>query len=575
MDPYGNPFPSHSWDDPVWNNDNIENTLESMDLFSEQHAREDHDFPIRSPSCLITDTELLGILSENVFDEMETDTDDDPDTEAEDNEDEPSMQANVMPDEEWLSGNPSDLTEIPFLKNTGLKEVVGNEPINFFDALCTSELLELFKTCTNEYGEKQKTTSGSAQSRTKFWYPVTCEEIKLFFGVLFHMGFIKLNRINDYWKKDIFFNIGIFGQAMSRNRFLLLLRMICVSMGEVTSSYLKIKKIIDYFNARMLAIYYPTKDITIDESMILWRGRLRFRQYLKGKRHKYGLKFYVLADQLGVVMKLHLYGGATDTLIGGKNHVNKVVEYLLQDFKNVGHHLFVDNFYTSVDLVKKIFLNKTYCTGTLRPKRKNNPKIIESIKLKKGELCIVHQNNICIIKWVDRREIRAISSKYNGNLEYTRNRRGVYKLKPQMISKYNNNMKAVDHHDQMLSYYSFEHKSLRWYKKVIIHVMQVLLINSYLLYNKFSGKNVNLYDFRLSVIKSIIEPHLSSELARTPNKIHCIMRLTKDSKGKTKRRRCNQCWLILKKRVQSIFACEDCPNQPGLCIECFRPYHKY
>ncbi|VVC87278.1 unnamed protein product [Leptidea sinapis] len=59
-------------------------------------------------------------------------------------------------------------------------------------------------------------------------------------------------------------------------------------------------------------------------------------------------------------------------------------------------------------------------------------------------------------------------------------------------------MKAIDRHDQMLSYYSCEHKSIPWYKKVIFHIMQVLLVISFLLYNKCSPKNLTLYDFRLN-----------------------------------------------------------------------------
>lgn len=53
-----------------------------------------------------------------------------------------------------------------------------------------------------------------------------------------------------------------------------------------TTSYCKIKPIIDFFNTRMFELYYPTKNVVIDESMMLWRGRLQFRQYMKGKKNK-------------------------------------------------------------------------------------------------------------------------------------------------------------------------------------------------------------------------------------------------------------------------------------------------
>lgn len=390
------------------------------------------------------------------------------------------------------------------------------------------------------------------------------------------MGFIKLNRLCDYWKQDIFFNQPIFSLTMARNRFLLILRMLCVSIGETATSYSKIKNIIDFFNKRMSELYYPTKNIVIDESMMLWRGRLRFRQYMKGKKNKYGLKFYALADQSGVILKLHLYGGASDVIVGGLNHVNKVVMHLIKEYLNVGHHLFMDNFYTSVNLIEDLYYKNTYCTGTLRKFRKNNPQLVVKTKLKKGELCIQHKNNVCIIKWLDKREVMAISSKYKGNFNIITNRRGQSKAKPEMITKYNKNMNAIDKHDQMLSYYTCEHKSLRWYKKVIIHIMQIVMINSYFLYNEYSTRKLSLYDFRLSVIKSIVEPYIERE-QQIPlhRQVHCLMKLEKNYHGKTKRKRCVHCWRTKKGRVMSLFGCDTCPQQPGLCMECFRPYHKY
>lgn len=46
----------------------------------------------------------------------------------------------------------------------------------------------------------------------------------------------------------------------------------------------------DYFNKRMEEVYYPKKALSLDESMVLWRKMLSFRQFIKGKKHKYGIK---------------------------------------------------------------------------------------------------------------------------------------------------------------------------------------------------------------------------------------------------------------------------------------------
>lgn len=45
------------------------------------------------------------------------------------------------------------------------------------------------------------------------------------------------------------------------------------------------------------------------------------------------------------------------------------MEYLLQDFKNLGHHLFLDNDYTSVDLVKKLRRGEAAATSATSDSR--------------------------------------------------------------------------------------------------------------------------------------------------------------------------------------------------------------
>ena len=49
--------------------------------------------------------------------------------------------------------------------------------------------------------------------------------------------------------------------------------------------------------------------------MMLWRSRLVFRQYIENKRHKYGVKFFELCTDDGLVLKIQTYSGTkfTDT----------------------------------------------------------------------------------------------------------------------------------------------------------------------------------------------------------------------------------------------------------------------
>lgn len=61
----------------------------------------------------------------------------------------------------------------------------------------------------------------------------------------------------------------------------MILRALNVQSIPGTESIKKVYSLIDIFNKTMEKIYYPSKELTVDESLILWTGRLRFRQYIK------------------------------------------------------------------------------------------------------------------------------------------------------------------------------------------------------------------------------------------------------------------------------------------------------
>ena len=101
-----------------------------------------------------------------------------------------------------------------------------------------------------------------------------------------------------------------------------------------------------------------------------------------------------------------------------------------------------------------------------------------------------------------------------------------------------------------------------------------MLYNSFTLYNLLSGHKKNLYDFRLSVIESLL-PDINNIPTNFHNisKVHVIQPCPR--KGKSMRRRCKVCWETEKKVKTPPYYCPDCDEQPGLCIvNCFKLYHK-
>ncbi|KAF9406400.1 hypothetical protein HW555_013222, partial [Spodoptera exigua] len=191
-------------------------------------------------------------------------------------EDEDTQQTNM--ESVWMAGNPAVKNIFPFIGTPGIKQYMPEtEPIDYFNLLFNADFFSLLLTCTNANGEKIKRNAHHPNARFRRWKNVTVEELKVFIGVILLMGIIKLNRISDYWSKHYLLDVN-FSNYMSRNKFFLILRALHVQTLPGNQSLNKVHTLIEMFNKTMENLYYPTKEMAIDESLILWKGRLRFRQ---------------------------------------------------------------------------------------------------------------------------------------------------------------------------------------------------------------------------------------------------------------------------------------------------------
>lgn len=493
----------------------------------------------------------------------------------------------VIPGPTWAARNVIGLRQFPFTGNTGLSvDIPGNNtPIDWVLLLLDEVFLEAICQETNKHAlELFWGPNTSEKSRVTRWKEVDVSELKTFLGLLMHTGTIRLNRLQDYWKTNRLFNLPIFRECMSRDRFLLILRCLHFSSENENnrqtppSRWEKVNFIVDSFNNKMSQIYYPRKELSLDEAMVLWRGRLVLRQDIKGKRHKYdGIKLYSLTEPFGLTLKFLICSGK-DGELSGKEHASKVVKSLLRGKLGKGHAIFMDNFYNSFSLASELLSEKTYCTGTLRADRKFNPVEVINAVLRKGETKARYAEGVMVGKWRDKRTVMYISNEYENEMVTFVNIKGQKVQKPLPIVEYNARMKRIDRSDQMLSYYPCETRNLRWYQKIFIHVLQMILVNSMQLYNMNSvASPMSLYEFRLSVIESLLPPKQAPILISPHrNALHKIVQHEeRDARGDRKRKECRVCYKNEKKRKMTTYTCSECPDKPGLCaVNCFDQFHK-
>ena len=80
---------------------------------------------------------------------------------------------------------------------------------------------------------------------------------------------------------------------MPRDRYIKIMRNLHFQDNELddgTDRLFKIRSLLDAFIANFQAAYCPEKHILVDESMLKFHRRLKFKQYNPSERARFGLK---------------------------------------------------------------------------------------------------------------------------------------------------------------------------------------------------------------------------------------------------------------------------------------------
>ena len=138
--------------------------------------------------------------------------------------------------------------------------------------------------------------------------------------------------------------------------------------------------------------------------MVPWRGRIKWKQYCPDKPVKFGFKVFVLCDaETNYIYNIDVYTGKKEVIT--KDLGGRTVLDLVSGLENKGHILYMDSFYSSVDLFRELEKRHFGCTGTIRKNRKKLPTGIKAQKLAQGEVFFFQSGNLSALKWKDKRDI--------------------------------------------------------------------------------------------------------------------------------------------------------------------------
>ena len=145
-------------------------------------------------------------------------------------------------------------------------------------------------------------------------------------------------------------------------------------------------------------------------------------------------------------------------------------------------------------------------------------------------------------------------------------------------------MLGVDRLDQRMSYYQFCRKSVRWWRKVFFWLLEVAVVNAYILYSaNRDQKKLTHKEFRRELVLALCEQQRLN-ICRSPAQRadQSLERLRGSHYPETTsvRRDCRMCSVRSHsrsgngRRRLTTTICGTCSDHPHLCIgECFRNYH--
>lgn len=248
-------------------------------------------------------------------------------------------------------------------QNTGIQthDLDVSKPYKIFRQFLTDEILDIIVVETNRYA-LQYTSFHQLRPRAllKKWTDTNRDEIKKFIAILMIMGIVHLPKMRLYWSSTEKFGNFFVQKIMKRDRFECLLKCLHFSNNEdaaaTTDRLFKIRNIIELICKQFHTTLVPGENLVIDESMVPWRGRLRFRQYLPSKSHKYGIKLYKICTPDAFTYDLRVYVGKNEVNQTPSNHGHSydICFQLMENLLGEGRTLFIDNFYTSVQLSKDL-----------------------------------------------------------------------------------------------------------------------------------------------------------------------------------------------------------------------------
>ena len=222
--------------------------------------------------------------------------------------------------------------------------------------------------------------------RINDWVDINKSDMKIFLGHLILMGIVKKSQIAKYWAKGGMTETPYFGQTMTQNQFLLVMKDLHIVNNLFDEKQMNYSK---------YTLSLPCVKITLSTHthVIL---QFQLMRHVVVSVEKFHMKLYQLCEaKSGYAAAFKIYTDSESVNISKvlDPKVSKTCELVMGLMEKCGmldkgYQVYFDNYYTSMELMEELGARYTFACGTLHSNRQGLPAAVTKAKLKKRRNCV-------------------------------------------------------------------------------------------------------------------------------------------------------------------------------------------
>ena len=395
------------------------------------------------------------------------------------------------------------------------------KPIDYFKMMFGEESIVLLTNQSNLY---------SVQKNANKPLRITQQEMEQFIGVLLMTGIYSFPQQRFFWMQNT--RVQSISSVMSRDRFLQIKNNLHVvdnsnqpnSKDPDFDRAFKVRPLLNIVKENFRRIPKEEK-LSADEQIIPFKGRSIMKQYMPQKPNRWGYKMFLLAGaNSGICYDYIFFTSKSDKTEYG--FCTSIILKLCETVpRSINHKLYCDNYYTTIRLQVELYKLGIYAVGTIRQNRLSGLVMKNEKELsQEGRGAMDHRVTdvdgvqLCITRWLDNKVVNCLSTLHGCEpisliqRWSPKEKKHVQITQPYVVNVYNQHMGGVDLIDMLISLYRINIRSKKYYMKIIFHLIDLSLVNAWLLYrrhcvqSKVKRKDImSLLSFRIHVAESLLQ----------------------------------------------------------------------